>query len=93
MRGVQEDLKRMRREVGKIVDRELFECRDEMLGGVLNIGGVGVGLKLVLSREDIHEDGKHPGNWFENNHEENESDINGSRGNTEGGVELGSECG
>ena len=53
---VEEDLERMRGEVGEVIGRELLEGGDEVLRGVLDLRGVGVCFVFVLAREDIHQD-------------------------------------
>ena len=50
---VEEDFERVRGEVGEIIGRELLEGGDEVLGGVLDVRGVGVGFEFVFAREEV----------------------------------------
>ena len=74
---VEEDLEGVWGEVREIIGRELLEGGNEVLGGVLDLRGVGVGFEFVLAREDIHEDREDARDWLENDHEEDQPHING----------------
>ena len=83
---IEEDLQRVRGEVGEIIGRELFEGRDEVVRGSLVDGGVFIGLEFMLSGEHVHEDGENSRDRLEDDHEEYETSGDGLGADSEGRV-------
>ena len=81
----------MRGEVDEVVDAELFEGSDEVVGGALGFGGVGVGFELVFPGPGIREDTEQAADRAEEDTEENESDVGRDLLDSEGIKELARE--
>ena len=68
MRVIKKDFKRVWREIGKVIGREFLEGGDQVVGSALIHGSILVGLKLMLSGEDIHCHRKQAGQGLEDDH-------------------------
>jgi len=60
-------------EVDEVVDAELFEGADEVAGGALGAGGVGVGFEFVFAREEVAAEGEKAADGLEEDGEEDEA--------------------
>mmetsp|Transcript_32209 Transcript_32209/g.80221 ORF Transcript_32209/g.80221 Transcript_32209/m.80221 type:complete len:354 (+) Transcript_32209:389-1450(+) len=87
VRVVEEDVQRVRREVGQVLSRQLLEARDECLWLLVRLDGVPVRLELVRARPRGENDLQEGVERREEHLEEQEPHVDGRRGDEEGGEE------